>query len=85
MTTTNAWNASTYQKNVSFVYNTANTAPILALLDVKEGEKVLDLACGSGELTLELERAAGQEGLIVGFDASESMVCTPPLYLHTFL
>jgi len=36
------WSAFEYNKTASFVYSTANTAPILTLLDPKSGEKIID-------------------------------------------
>ncbi|CAE6347334.1 unnamed protein product [Rhizoctonia solani] len=37
-------------------------------------ERIVDLGCGTGELTLRLEELVGQEGLVIGVDASESML-----------
>ncbi|KAG7096343.1 hypothetical protein E1B28_003787 [Marasmius oreades] len=74
------WSASLYNKNASFVYSAAFTTPILKLLDAKPGEKIVDFGCGSGELTLELEKIVGAKsgsgGLVVGVDNSESMIRT---------
>jgi demethylmenaquinone methyltransferase/2-methoxy-6-polyprenyl-1,4-benzoquinol methylase len=38
------------------------------------GDSVLDLACGTGKLTLELARAVGAEGRVVGVDISAAML-----------
>jgi demethylmenaquinone methyltransferase/2-methoxy-6-polyprenyl-1,4-benzoquinol methylase len=38
------------------------------------GDSVLDVACGTGKLTLELARAVGPAGRVVGVDLSEEML-----------
>lgn len=71
------WSASLYNKNASFVYSSAFTAPVLTLLDAQPGEKIIDFGCGSGELTLDLQKIVGVDegqGMVVGMDISESMV-----------
>ncbi|RXW22884.1 hypothetical protein EST38_g2998 [Candolleomyces aberdarensis] len=71
------WSASLYNKTASFVYSADFVAPVLSLLNVKPGERILDLGCGSGEVTLAIEKVVtsqGQDGLVVGVDASESMI-----------
>ncbi len=39
-----------------------------------EGGRALDVACGSGRLSLELRRRAGERGLVVGLDFSAGML-----------
>ena len=68
------WSASTYNKVASFVYSDEYTSLVIQLLDAKPGEHILDLGCGSGELTKKLIQAVGSEGIVVGVDASDSMV-----------
>ncbi|KAF7297842.1 Methyltranfer-dom domain-containing protein [Mycena kentingensis (nom. inval.)] len=70
------WSAALYNKSASFVYSSAFTTPVLDLLQAQPGEKIIDLGCGSGELTLELERVvkAKEGGFAVGVDFSESMI-----------
>lgn len=43
-------------------------------LDLKKGDIVLDLACGTGLNFLYLEEIIGKQGKIVGFDYSEEML-----------
>ncbi|WP_424984729.1 methyltransferase domain-containing protein [Microbulbifer sp. S227A] len=38
------------------------------------GERIVDLGCGNGLLTLELSRAVGPSGRVLGVDASEDML-----------
>ncbi|KAF9534520.1 S-adenosyl-L-methionine-dependent methyltransferase [Crepidotus variabilis] len=70
------WSASMYNKTASFVYSSEFTAPILTMLDARPGEKVLDVGCGSGEVTLAIQGVVekGEGGFIVGTDASDSMI-----------
>ena len=44
------------------------------LLDLKPGDDVLDVACGSGGFTRDFARAVGPAGLAVGLDASATML-----------
>jgi len=68
------WSAQNYNKTASFVYSHAFTAPVLGLLHAKPGERIIDFGCGSGEVTLELLKVVGEEGLVVGVDSSKSMI-----------
>lgn len=73
-TEVDAWSADLYNSNASFVYSKQFTSAVLSLLDPKEGQKILDLGCGSGEITLELQNIVGGTGLVVGSDFSPNMV-----------
>lgn len=70
-----AWSAQLYRENVSFVYSSQFTTTVLQLLDAKPGEKIWDFGCGSGEISLKLQDLVGENGVIVGVDSSENMVC----------
>jgi ubiquinone/menaquinone biosynthesis C-methylase UbiE len=69
-----SYTATSYNKIASFVYSKQYTSAVLELLDPKPGERIIDFGCGSGELTLNLANIVGSNGLVVGVDASESMV-----------
>jgi SAM-dependent methyltransferase len=68
-------NPAVYNANASFVYSAAATAPVLALLDLQAGERILDLGCGSGELTAQLGAELAQSGgSVVAVDVAQSML-----------
>jgi trans-aconitate methyltransferase len=63
------WDAATYDSSFSFV--AALGSAVLDLLDPQPGERVIDLGCGSGELTA----AIAQRGAhVVGVDSSPEML-----------
>ena len=63
------WNPDLYKNNHSFVYDYGKD--LLALLDPKDGEVILDLGCGTGELTYEISK---KTPFVTGIDASEKML-----------
>ncbi len=63
------WDPERYARNARFVADLG--APLLELLDPKAGERILDLGCGDGPLTLKL-MAVGAE--VLGIDASLEQV-----------
>ncbi|CAE7186906.1 unnamed protein product [Rhizoctonia solani] len=71
-----AWRPALYNKGVSFVYSDENTRPLFQLLAAQPGERIADMGCGTGELTLRLQELVGEEGLVLGVDASQNMVET---------
>lgn len=44
------------------------------LMGLSRGDTVLDVACGPGNFSREFARDAGEEGLVVGLDGSETML-----------
>ena len=46
----------------------------LEMADVKPGESVLDVGCGTGSLALAAKAAVGREGSVRGIDASPEMI-----------
>jgi demethylmenaquinone methyltransferase/2-methoxy-6-polyprenyl-1,4-benzoquinol methylase len=44
------------------------------LAEVREGDRVLDVACGTGDLALELSRRVGTDGMVIATDFSERML-----------
>lgn len=50
------------------------TAALLSLAAPQSGEHVLDIGCGTGETSLALAGAVGDEGTVLGLDVSEPML-----------
>jgi len=46
----------------------------LEMLDIGAGDRVLDVACGPGNFTRAFADAAGPDGVVVGLDASRTML-----------
>jgi trans-aconitate 2-methyltransferase len=63
------WNPSLYQQKHSFVFQYG--IEVLALLEPLNGERILDVGCGTGQLT---KAIADSGASVVGFDASPSMI-----------
>jgi arsenite methyltransferase len=63
-------------KNLERLYSTpeviAQRRAVLEVLDLRAGERVLDVGCGPGMLVEELARAVGPMGHVAGIDVSES-------------
>ncbi|KZT60262.1 S-adenosyl-L-methionine-dependent methyltransferase [Calocera cornea HHB12733] len=68
------WTAADYNQHASFVYSAKFTSVVLDMLAAKPGERIIDIGCGSGELTVDLEKVVGKEGLVVGIDFSANMI-----------
>ena len=63
------WNADSYTQKHAFVFEYG--AGLVEVLAPQPGERVLDLGCGSGELTQEIARRGAA---VVGLDASPEML-----------
>lgn len=50
------------------------TGPLLAFAAPRAGSTVIDVGCGCGATTIELARAVGPSGRVIGLDISESML-----------
>ncbi len=69
MTNKMKWNADLYDQKHAFVFQYGED--VLALLDVKPGEHILDIGCGTGHLTKQIQ----DKGAIVkGTDYSPDMI-----------
>ena len=64
-----AWDAARYQDKHAFVWRYG--ASLLELLEPQSGERILDLGCGTGQLTAEIARSGA---LVTGLDSSPEML-----------
>ncbi|HWJ28845.1 MAG TPA: methyltransferase domain-containing protein, partial [Flavisolibacter sp.] len=63
------WNATLYNDKHAFVYEYGSS--LIQLLDPKKGERILDVGCGSGQLTDQIANFGAQ---VYGIDSSEQMI-----------
>lgn len=63
------WDPQAYGRDGAFVHKLAG--PVVEWLDVRPGERLLDLGCGDGQLTM---RLAESGAAVTGVDASATMV-----------
>ena len=54
--------------------NHSNSRMIVDMARIKLGDKVLDVGCGSGNLTLTAKKFAGSSGSVYGIDAAPEMI-----------
>lgn len=66
---TNIWKVDLYNKKHAFVYEYGQE--LIQLLDSQEDEFILDLGCGSGQLTNEISKSGAR---VIGMDSSNEMV-----------
>ena len=70
-------NASQYDIHTSIMglgINRSNSRMIIQMAKIKAGDKVLDVGCGSGNLTLTAKKYAGTAGAVYGIDAAPEMI-----------
>ncbi len=67
-----SWRASNYDAGAGF--EVEHHAEALQFAHVQEGQRVLDIACGTGRGTVGLARAVGVAGKVDAFDLSEAML-----------
>jgi ubiquinone/menaquinone biosynthesis C-methylase UbiE len=54
--------------------NRSNSRMVIELAKVKPGDRVLDVGCGTGNLTLTAKTSAGANGAVFGIDAAPEMI-----------
>ncbi|KAK3069872.1 hypothetical protein LTR53_011459 [Teratosphaeriaceae sp. CCFEE 6253] len=67
------WSAEKYSAAAGFVPKLTTT--VLGLLDVQHSDRILDIGCGDGQLTVQIA-AAASSGQVLGLDASQSFIST---------
>jgi demethylmenaquinone methyltransferase/2-methoxy-6-polyprenyl-1,4-benzoquinol methylase len=67
-----SWRASNYDAGASF--EVEHHAEALRLANIQEGQRVLDVACGTGRGTAGLAQAVGSTGKVDALDLSEAML-----------
>src|ERR1035438_4064206 len=65
------WNAADYERISAFQQAVAEE--VLALLDFKGAERILDVGCGNGKITAEIATRVPQ-GSVLGVDPSHEMI-----------
>ncbi|KAJ9123185.1 hypothetical protein QFC22_001378 [Naganishia vaughanmartiniae] len=70
-----------YRENANFVYSEEFTDPLLEMLDPERAERIVDLGCGSGELTAKLGRRL-EKAKSLNSDAT-NIVFAPPHDIQT--
>jgi len=67
----NSWNPDLYDGKLSFVSHYGKG--IVELLQPKNGENILDIGCGTGDLFAEIAKS---DAIVTGIDASRKMIET---------
>ncbi|MBD2308551.1 methyltransferase domain-containing protein [Chroococcidiopsis sp. FACHB-1243] len=65
----NAWNTSLYESKHAFVWQYGES--LLELLSPQSGERILDLGCGTGQLTEKIAIAGAD---VIGIDSDRTMI-----------
>ena len=63
------WNAKTYQNQFGYVWQSAES--LIEQLAPKEGDRILDLGCGTGQLTAQI---ADRGADVIGLDSDPAMI-----------
>lgn len=66
---TDSWNAELYDDKHSFVWKLGSS--VVELLAPQPGERILDLGCGTGQLTAQIAESGAE---VVGLDSSPAMI-----------
>jgi trans-aconitate methyltransferase len=70
-TQTSTWNSELYQSSHAFVWQFGRD--LLTMLLPKSGERILDVGCGTAQLTAEIAKSGAE---LIGLDQSAEMIAT---------
>lgn len=59
---------------LGFGFNSPGSRMVIEMARIKPGDKVLDVGCGTGNLTLTARRFTNESGSVAGIDASPEMI-----------
>jgi demethylmenaquinone methyltransferase/2-methoxy-6-polyprenyl-1,4-benzoquinol methylase/phosphoethanolamine N-methyltransferase len=59
---------------LGFGVNSRGSRMVVEMAHIQPGDKVLDVGCGTGNLTLTARKSAGASGMAVGIDSSPEMI-----------
>lgn len=65
----NQWNSTVYDQKLAYVANFGKD--VVTLLDPQSNESILDIGCGTGDLTNDLQKSGAH---VLGMDNSENML-----------
>ncbi len=63
-----------FSRLVGLGVNQSNSRMVVEMARIKQGDKVLDVGCGTGNLTLTAKAYVGPAGTVTGIDASPEMI-----------
>lgn len=63
-----------FSRLIGLGVNQSNSRMVVEMAGIKPGDRVLDVGCGTGNLTLTAAAAVGPSGSVAGIDASPEMV-----------
>ncbi len=62
-----------------------STSKLIQLLDINRGERVFDLACGTGVVTKKISQKVGNSGIVIGGDTSITAIKTAKKWIGSQL
>ncbi len=63
-----------FSRLIGLGVNQSNSRMVVEMAGIKPGDRVLDVGCGTGNLTLTAATAVGPSGSVAGIDASPEMI-----------
>ncbi len=69
-----AWEYDLFTSLLGLGVHGANSRMVVEMAQIKSSDKVLDVGCGTGNLTLTAQKYVGPSGSVYGIDASPEMI-----------